>query len=368
MFSPVAVITLLALLPILSVAGRVGRAPTEGDRVREWYENGNTWPPTWQNETAELRTSMDLREIELMMIPGRNERWENYMQFTSSRMVPRFTELGFEVVSTPPEVAEMLKEAVDDGINNWDDLRFERKIDAVYTPIQSKFVNMKGKEWEAIRALQGMHEEWSGLKLKPTSSYGVRLYQNGSSLVMHYDKINTHVISSIVHIAHLYDNDDEPWPIEIEDHYGKVHAVSLQPGQMLFYESAACLHGRRSKLKGKYYGSLFMHYQPVDQAIWDFSINDVIANVPPHWNEGVVEDTGSRWSGQGITTESMIPQGANPRIIQGIEVPDLTEYYAQHGGATLPPHLRNGRLASVGSSSTHHPEQVTVDLRGQELP
>jgi hypothetical protein len=25
---------------------------------------------------------------------------------------------------------------------------------------------------------------------------------------------------------------------------------------------------------------------------------DVIANVPPHWNEGVKEDHGSRWAGQ----------------------------------------------------------------------
>jgi hypothetical protein len=27
------------------------------------------------------------------------------------------------------------------------------------------------------------------MKLRPTSAYGVRLYQNGSSLVMHYDKV-----------------------------------------------------------------------------------------------------------------------------------------------------------------------------------
>jgi hypothetical protein len=41
---------------------------------------------------------------------------------------------------------------------------------------------------------------------------------------------------------------------------------------MLFYESAACVHGRRQKFHGKYYGSLFLHYQPVDRSIWDFSI------------------------------------------------------------------------------------------------
>jgi hypothetical protein len=40
---------------------------------------------------------------------------------------------------------------------------------------------------------------------------------------------------------------------------------------MLFYESAACLHGRRKVLKGRYYASVFVHYQPVDRNIWNFS-------------------------------------------------------------------------------------------------
>lgn len=41
---------------------------------------------------------------------------------------------------------------------------------------------------------------------------------------------------------------------------------------MLFYESAVCLHGRRKRFKGKYYGSLFVHYQPVDINIWNYTI------------------------------------------------------------------------------------------------
>ena len=40
---------------------------------------------------------------------------------------------------------------------------------------------------------------------------------------------------------------------------------------MVFYESAKCLHGRMKTLKGKYYGSLFLHYQPVDQNIWNYT-------------------------------------------------------------------------------------------------
>jgi hypothetical protein len=35
-----------------------------------------------------------------------------------------------------------------------------------------------------------------------------------------------------VHIDHEYFNNNEPWPIEIEDHDGNLHAVNLEPGQV----------------------------------------------------------------------------------------------------------------------------------------
>jgi hypothetical protein len=81
---------------------------------------------------------------------------------------------------------------------------------------------------------------------------------------MHVDRSDTHIISSILHIDHKYDNDDEGWPIEIEDYNGKTHAVDLKPGQMLHYESAKCFHGRPKVLKGKYYASIFIHYRPAE--------------------------------------------------------------------------------------------------------
>ena len=40
------------------------------------------------------------------------------------------------------------------------------------------------------------------------------------------------MISSIVHIAHEYDDDNEPWTIEIEDHDGNLHSVALEEGQV----------------------------------------------------------------------------------------------------------------------------------------
>jgi hypothetical protein len=42
--------------------------------------------------------------------------------------------------------------------------------------------------------------------------------------------------------------------------------------QTLMYESAACAHGRRRVLKGRYYASAFAHYQPVDPSVWNYTI------------------------------------------------------------------------------------------------
>ena len=34
---------------------------------------------------------------------------------------------------------------------------------------------------------------------------------------------------------------------------GVTASVNLEPGEMLFYESAKCMHGRPRPLRGKYY-------------------------------------------------------------------------------------------------------------------
>ena len=188
MFMQQFMLTFVVLVGLLSI----GHARlTESERVEEWYARNYTWPPQWNpNETPQFKYAMSLRDRELQFIPGANERWENYMQYTQSRFVPRFTEFGFKVVQTPAAVQEKLLKRVMEGIANWDNLRLEKQIDAVYTPLPSKFVDMHGVDWEAIKDLKALHEDWvGGMKLTATSAYGTRLYQNGSSLVMHYDKV-----------------------------------------------------------------------------------------------------------------------------------------------------------------------------------
>ena len=36
----------------------------------------------------------------------------------------------------------------------------------------------------------------------------------------------------------------------------------MKKGEMMFYESAKCLHGRPRTFVGKFYSSLFIHYKP----------------------------------------------------------------------------------------------------------
>ena len=66
---------------------------------RTFYHNHchQVWPPNWQPESDGIKELYAQREKEIMAIPGGNERWENWLQFTQSRLVPKFTPMGFKV-------------------------------------------------------------------------------------------------------------------------------------------------------------------------------------------------------------------------------------------------------------------------------
>ncbi|KAH8052621.1 hypothetical protein JL722_10178 [Aureococcus anophagefferens] len=55
----------------------------------------------------------------------------------------------------------------------------------------------------------------------------------------------------------------EPWHLQIKNiATGAYDAVAVAPGEVLYYESARCLHGRVEPLRGDAYASLFAHYRP----------------------------------------------------------------------------------------------------------
>ena len=121
--------------------------------------------------------------------------------------------------------------------------------------------------------LKAMVEEWAGVPVEQTDMYGLRQYTQGARLLSHVDRHETHAVSLIVNVAQ--GNLTEPWPVEVYDHADRLHEVSMDPGDVVYYESAKCLHGRNRPLSGPnaYYTNLFTHYKPVQEGQWWIDAN-----------------------------------------------------------------------------------------------
>lgn len=138
--------------------------------------------------------------------------------------------------------------------------RWERDVFFIQGPWRLKDV------WQTY--IKALVEKWSNAKLENTALYGLRRYEEGSRLLTHVDRINTHAASVIINIAQ--GNVSTPWTVEVYDHADRLHEVVMEPGDIVYYESAKCLHGRNTPLKGEgaYYVNMFSHYRPVGDPEW----------------------------------------------------------------------------------------------------
>jgi prolyl 4-hydroxylase len=60
------------------------------------------------------------------------------------------------------------------------------------------------------------------------------------------------VSSAIINVAQ---DVDEAWPLEVYSHDGKAYNVTMEPGDMVLYESHTVIHGRPFAMKGKFFVS-----------------------------------------------------------------------------------------------------------------
>ena len=59
---------------------------------------------------------------------------------------------------------------------------------------------------------------------------------------------------------------EEEWPLYIMDNAGQENVVVMEPGDMVWYESARLIHGRQKPLRGRHYDNIFIHYMP--KGLW----------------------------------------------------------------------------------------------------
>lgn len=239
----------------------------EWERQEEYKRRGHTWPPKLEDFSppTEGWRKIYARRFKQLEYVDDPKRYQAYMHATYSGLISKnFTEYGFGVTRAPQAVIDKLKKRLHIGLAS-EEIKKEKKIACVETDTQPYFFADVAMNDEIMNELLPLHEAWSGVELVPNNAYGLRAYRNGTNLLMHVDKTETHIISSILHVDH--GENDDPWPLFIEGFDGNFHEVYLESGDMLFYESSKCLHGRPKTFNGEFYSSLFTHYYPKD---WDY--------------------------------------------------------------------------------------------------
>jgi hypothetical protein len=272
------VLLLLLLAPQSSIGGRPPY--TEEQRQAEYIKRGYTFPfPHYVPQTKGWKRLMDQRFAQVQALTDSQMKWDGWIQTISSAVtVPNFTEFGWGLSRAPHSLTEELRQAVLDGLPT---AREEAELKVIAGPLRPLFIDRPDLMHRALQELKPILEAWSGMELLPSIAYGFRLYRNESSLWMHIDKTQTHVISCIYHIASSEDSD--PWPVVIEDYDGNTQAAVLKPGDLLLYESAKNFHGRPTTFNGSWYTSLFVHFFPKEG--WSKENHDLDSHyaVPPTW-------------------------------------------------------------------------------------
>jgi hypothetical protein len=140
---------------------------------------------------------------------------------------------------------------------------------------------LKNKIWENVRPVI---EDWTQMEQKPTSQYGIRIYTEGAVLSPHVDRLPL-VSSCIINVAQ---DVDEPWPLEVIDRYGNAVNVTMEPGDMVLYESGSLIHARPFPLKGRYMANIFIHFEPTGRKLGDTTdayLDDLPDFLPPYIQE-----------------------------------------------------------------------------------
>eukprot|EP00927_Polykrikos_kofoidii_P051919 TRINITY_DN4569_c0_g1_i1.p1 TRINITY_DN4569_c0_g1~~TRINITY_DN4569_c0_g1_i1.p1 ORF type:complete len:510 (-),score=61.39 TRINITY_DN4569_c0_g1_i1:37-1566(-) len=301
----------------------------------------------WNPKTDGWRQIMDRRARQIMEIADSQERWDALNSFIAqSLMVRNYTKQGYAVVKSPPATYEWLRKMLHDGLR--ENFPFQEGLNPQIWGESARHVDIghAGRS-RLLQELQPMHEEWGGVQLVPSVAFGMRVYVGGNSLTMHVDRTSTHVISSIFHI----DRDlEEPWPIVIEGLDGVTAEVALEPGEMLFYESSKCLHGRPRPMKGRWYASVFVHYKPMD------------------YRDDIEEDTLRMV--QIVHGEAQLAH-ENGSVLKGSHEADLrltgTGFYepgCPHGWCTLSSDwlaaAGTGRAVFTFPNASHHPQSAVL--------
>lgn len=199
------------------------------------------------------------------------------VELERSQAVKRtFTPTGFDVGELPKDIFSSMLTYY---YNSYNHTFVEEWADMVHVNWWETEALMVVPPWKLKRYWQSrllpMVEEWIGgqVALELTDIYGIRRYKDGARLLTHVDRQETHAVSVIINLEQIGMRKD--WFVEIYDFNGNLHMIPMVPGQIVYYESARCLHGRMTPLAGTSYSNIFSHYRPVGNPKWYLEENPI---------------------------------------------------------------------------------------------
>ncbi|KAI2500301.1 hypothetical protein MHU86_14181 [Fragilaria crotonensis] len=292
-------------------------ALNEERRHAGYLLRNHTWPlVSVHPNTDGWRYLMFRRLAQVERIKNTADRYNGFYTTMSSAITcPNFTASGWGLTRVPSEMLQELQESLKSGLANVAALQEEPFDPSIV--VEGKrpyFIPQPDLNKKILHALLPIHEKWAGIPLFPSLAYGLRVYTNNSRLLMHIDRLDTHVISGILHVGQSVPNNnntddgnansssEQPWPLVLEDFWGNTNEIFLKPGDLLLYESSKCWHGRPRQFHGSWYSSLFLHYRPasdvpsrvqgshgekqdamLDAQNRDAAMLEAHYAIPPHW-------------------------------------------------------------------------------------
>jgi len=209
-----------------------------------------------------------------------NEHERFRLNRNQPKQMTNYTSVGFRKVRLSDELFATIQdywqeEVIDKGgigklqIEEWP----EANTYTNHWVSPSRMKHLTKYQAEIWRETEAHIREWipSAKSFSRSSLYGIRVYTTNSILATHVDR-DPLITSAIINVAQ---DVDEDWPVEVYDHKGQAHNITMEPGDMVLYESHSILHGRPFPLKGRYFANIFVHFKPLFHDA-KFRVGDIV--------------------------------------------------------------------------------------------
>jgi prolyl 4-hydroxylase len=148
---------------------------------------------------------------------------------------------------------------------------------------------------------------------------------------------------------------EEPWPFEMYDHVTQqAHNVTLEPGEMLLFESHSVIHGHPFPLKGNYQAMIFLHFEPTGHPLVYDDKRSGFKRIDQEYRQSVKE---------GVGGQSSASNGSLPPYIQRSS-PEEAHWRQMHPQGWNPPYEElpsNAHIAAMKGNLEDLVEELLKD-------